>query len=59
MVHSANGSPGTFAHVVQSIPNYSEIIILMLIMLLLWMSSDDIADFVYLMRDVFLYHGGP
>ncbi|MDW7731180.1 MAG: hypothetical protein SCH66_01985 [Methanolobus sp.] len=59
MVHSANRSPGAFAHVVQSIPDYSEIIILILILALLWMSSDEIANFMGLVRDAFIYRGGP
>lgn len=59
MVHSANRSHGTFAHVVQSIPDYSEIIILVLILALLWMSYDEIMGFMSLVRDAFVYRGGP
>lgn len=58
MVHSASGSPGTFAHVVQSIPDYSEIIIVILILVLLWMSYDEIVSFMSLVRDAFIYRGG-
>ena len=59
MVHSANGSHGTLEHMVQSIPDYSEIVILILVLVLLWLSSDEIADFIYLVRDSFIYRGGP
>lgn len=59
MAHSANENQGTFVHVVQSIPDYSEILILALILALLWMSSDEIMDFMYLIRDAFIYRGGP
>ena len=59
MVHSTNENHGTFAHVVQSIPDYSEIVILILFLALLWLSSDEIADFTHLVRDAFIYRGVP
>ncbi|KXS43347.1 MAG: hypothetical protein AWU59_1161 [Methanolobus sp. T82-4] len=59
MVHETNRNSGTFAHIVQSLPDYSEIIILILVLALLWMSSDEIAHFVDIVRDAFIYRGGP
>ncbi|MBN2109763.1 MAG: hypothetical protein JW705_01555 [Methanosarcinaceae archaeon] len=59
MVHSANRSHSTFAHVVQSLPDYSEIVVLILVLALLWMSYDEIMGFMSLVRDAFIYHGFP
>lgn len=59
MVHSANNHPGPFAHLTQSIPDYSELIIAFLIFVLLLISIDEILDFVYIIQDVFTFKGMP
>jgi hypothetical protein len=59
MVNSTNQNSGTFEHVTQLIPDYSELIVLLLIIALLWMSSDEIMNFVYIIRDAFIYRGWP
>nr|WP_321496505.1 hypothetical protein [uncultured Methanolobus sp.] len=59
MAHSANGTMGSFAHVVQSLPDYSEFIIALLILILLLISMDEIMDFVYMIREIFTYKSMP
>ncbi|MEZ5334601.1 MAG: hypothetical protein R2741_04880 [Methanolobus sp.] len=59
MAHSANGHIGTFNHVVQSLPDYSELIIALLILILLLVSIDEIIDFIYVVKDIFTYRGLP
>ncbi|MDG6242829.1 MAG: hypothetical protein QCH31_00345 [Methanolobus sp.] len=59
MVHSANESMGSFAHIVQSLPDYSELIIALLILLLLLISLDEITDFIYMVREIFTFRGMP
>jgi hypothetical protein len=59
MAQSMNRSSGTFAHVLQSLPDYSEILVVLLILALLAMSSDEIADLIALVRESFIYPGLP
>jgi hypothetical protein len=59
MSQPLNKSSGTFAHALQSIPDYSEVLVLILILALLAMSSDEIADFISLVREAFIYSGFP
>jgi hypothetical protein len=59
MSQAVNRSSGTFAHALQSIPDYSEVLVLLLILALMAMSSDEIADFLSLVREAFTYPGFP
>jgi hypothetical protein len=59
MAQSVNRSSGAFAHALQSIPDYSEILVLLLILALMAMSSDEIADLIALVRESFTYPGPP
>jgi hypothetical protein len=59
MSQPLNRSSGTFAHALQSIPDYSEVLVLLLILALAAMSSDEIADFISLVREAFTYPGFP
>ncbi|WMW24238.1 hypothetical protein RE474_09035 [Methanolobus sediminis] len=59
MAHSANGNMGSFAHIVQSLPDYSELIIALLILILLLLSMDEIMHFVYMVRELFTYNSMP
>ena len=59
MAQSVNRSSGAFAHVLQSIPDYSEILVVLLILALMAMSSDEIADLIALVRESFTYPGLP
>jgi hypothetical protein len=59
MAQSVNKGPGSFAHALQSIPDFSEAIILLLIMALLAMSYDEIVDFFDIVRGVFTYSVSP
>ncbi|MDI3486986.1 MAG: hypothetical protein PWQ51_1287 [Methanolobus sp.] len=59
MAHSANGTMGSFAHIVQSLPDYSELIIALMILVLLLISMDEIMDFIYMVRDIFIYKSMP
>ncbi|WP_292463290.1 hypothetical protein [Methanolobus sp.] len=59
MSQSANKSSGVFVHALQSIPDYSEVLVMLLILALMSMSSDEIADFLSLVREAFIYPGFP
>ncbi|WMW22104.1 hypothetical protein RE476_12135 [Methanolobus mangrovi] len=59
MVHSANGHVGAFAHLVQSLPDYSELLIAILILVLLLLSIDEIMDFIYVVKEIFTFKGMP
>lgn len=59
MVHSANGNMGTFAHLMQSLPDYSELIIAFLILLLLLVSIDEIMDFLCVVKEACVFKGMP
>jgi hypothetical protein len=59
MPQPVNRSSGTFAHALQSIPDYSEVLVMLLILALMAMSSDEIADFLSLVREAFTYPGFP
>ncbi|WP_256622525.1 non-structural protein NS4A [Methanolobus chelungpuianus] len=59
MAQSVNKGSGSFAHALQSIPDFSEILVLLLIMALLAMSSDEVVDFFDIVRGVFTYSVSP
>jgi hypothetical protein len=59
MAQSVNKGSGSFAHVLQLVPDFSEIIVLLLIMALLAMSSDEVVDFFDIVRGVFTYPVSP
>ncbi|WP_340819186.1 hypothetical protein [Methanolobus sp. WCC4] len=59
MVHSTNGSMSTFAHLVHSLPDYSELIIVLLILILLLMSMDEIVAFFCMVQDIFTFKCMP
>ncbi len=59
MAHSANGNMGFFAHMVQSLPDYSELIIVLLILILLLLSIDEIIDFLCMVRELFTFKSMP
>jgi hypothetical protein len=59
MSQSVNRNSGTFAHALQSIPDYSEVLVMLLILALMAMSSDEISDFISLVRKAFTYPGFP
>ena len=59
MVHSANGDMGAFAHMLQSLPNYTELTIAILILMLLLVSLDEIIDFICFVKEMFTYRGMP
>ncbi len=59
MVHSANGHVGSFAHLMQSLPDYSELLIALLILILLLLSIDEIMDFLYVVKEIFTFKGMP
>ncbi|WP_094226836.1 hypothetical protein [Methanolobus psychrotolerans] len=59
MVYSSNGNVGSFAHLVQSLPDYSELLIALLILILLLVSMDAIVDFIYMVREIFTFKGMP
>ncbi|MDK2833580.1 MAG: hypothetical protein PWP63_667 [Methanolobus sp.] len=59
MAQSVNKSSGRFVHALQSVPDFSEVLVLLLIMALLAMSSDEIVDFFDIVREVFTYSVSP
>jgi hypothetical protein len=59
MAHSANENMGSFAHLVQSLPDYSELLIVMLILILLLVSMDEIVNFLYMVREIFTFKSMP
>ncbi|WP_342306070.1 hypothetical protein [Methanolobus sp. ZRKC5] len=59
MVHATNGNVGTFAHILQSLPDYSELLIALLILILLLVSVDEIVDFLYMVRELFTFRNMP
>ncbi len=59
MVHATNGNVGTFAHILQSLPDYSELLIALLILILLLVSVDEIVDCIYMVREFFTFRGMP
>lgn len=59
MVHVANGNVGIFAHILQSLPDYTELLIALLILILLLASTDEIVDFLYMLREIFTIRSVP
>lgn len=59
MVQSANGNVSAFAHLTHSLPDYSELIIALLILLLLLVSLDEVSEFFSMVRELFAYKGMP
>jgi hypothetical protein len=55
MVHSITGENGFFAHLISLAPGYSEILVVILILVLLSISFDEIMGFVVLIRETFVY----
>jgi hypothetical protein len=44
---------------VQSLPDYSELLIALLILVLLLLSIDEIIDFIYVVKEIFTFKGMP
>ena len=59
MVHATNRNLGTFAHILQSLPDYTELLIALLILVLLLASTDEIVDFLYIVRELFTFWNAP
>ena len=59
MVHVTNGNLGTFAHILQSLPDYIELLIAILVLVLLLASMDEIVDFLYIVRELFTFWNAP
>ncbi|TQD23924.1 hypothetical protein [Methanolobus vulcani] len=59
MAQSTHGTMGSYAHLMQSLPDYSELIIALLIIVLLLISLDEIMDFIYMVRELFTYKSMP
>jgi hypothetical protein len=43
----------------QSLPDYSEMLIALLILILLLLSIDEIMDFLYVVKEIFTFKGMP
>ncbi|MDY0388132.1 MAG: hypothetical protein RBT65_13615 [Methanolobus sp.] len=59
MVHVTNGNVGIFAHILQSLPDYTELLIALLVLALLLASTDEIVDFLYMVRELFTFWNVP
>lgn len=59
MVNSINVGHGNFLQIINSLPRYAEVVIILLILVLLVVSFDEIIDFINFIRACFVYPAPP
>ncbi|WP_406659899.1 hypothetical protein V7O66_08590 [Methanolobus sp. ZRKC3] len=59
MVDSVNNTYGIFLRIVRLLADYSEVLIILMILALLFLSFDEVVELIVLIRETFVYPAPP